>query len=138
MTRLRPMGITVDVETANRYACAGCTMWPINVSMKLSRPAMRSLGGGTAIHAGAATGEKKYDVQVDESLVTFDKQPLHHRSPSMTRSAEEPHDGRTATSRLMVLAERLQLDSLIGAAPGCRNRQWSRNGATWTSWSTCT
>ncbi len=40
MTRLRPMGITVDVETTETVtACAGCTMWPINVSMKLSRPA---------------------------------------------------------------------------------------------------
>jgi hypothetical protein len=28
--------------------------------------------------------------------------------------------------RLMVLAEQLQLDSLIGAAPRCRNRRWIR------------
>jgi DNA replication protein DnaC len=47
----------------------------------------------------------------------------------MTRSAEEPHDGRTATSTADGAAEQLQLDSLIG----CRNRRWIRNGATWTS-----
>ena len=62
MTRLRPMGITVDVETANRYGLRWLYDGPINVSVKLSRPALRSLGGGTAIHAGTATGEKQYDV----------------------------------------------------------------------------
>jgi hypothetical protein len=59
--------------------------------------------------------KKQYDVQVDESLMTFDRQPLHHPL-SMTRSAEEPHDGRMQHQRLMVLAEQLQLDSLISTA----------------------
>lgn len=38
MTRLRPMGITVDVETATTTVCAGCTMSLTNESMKQSRP----------------------------------------------------------------------------------------------------
>lgn len=38
MTRLRPMGSTVDVETANRTVCASCTMSLTNESMKQSRP----------------------------------------------------------------------------------------------------
>lgn len=38
MTRLRPMGITVDVETASRHGLPGCTMSLTNESMKQSRP----------------------------------------------------------------------------------------------------
>lgn len=38
MTRLRPMGITVDVETASRHGLPGCTMSLTNESMKQSKP----------------------------------------------------------------------------------------------------
>lgn len=38
MARLRPMGITIDVQPT-ATACAGCMMLPTSGSMKLSRPA---------------------------------------------------------------------------------------------------
>ncbi len=64
MTRLRPMGITVDVETANRHGLR----WLHDVANQRkhetikARP-LRSLARRAAVHAGTASGEKKeYDV----------------------------------------------------------------------------
>ncbi|STW13349.1 putative transposase [Klebsiella pneumoniae subsp. rhinoscleromatis] len=59
MTRLRPMGITVDVETANRYGLR----WLYDVANQRKHETIQTRpcdrwGGGTAIHAGTATGEK--------------------------------------------------------------------------------
>ncbi|EDR59463.1 transposase, partial [Yersinia pestis biovar Antiqua str. UG05-0454] len=38
----------------------------------------RSLARRAAVHAGTASGEKEYDVHLDENLVNFDKHPVHH------------------------------------------------------------
>ncbi|SQC05865.1 putative transposase [Klebsiella pneumoniae] len=59
MTRLRPLGITVDVETANRYGLR----WLHDVANPAQArnnpdPSLRSLDRGTAVHAGATAGEK--------------------------------------------------------------------------------
>ncbi|HEC8324774.1 TPA: IS21 family transposase [Providencia rettgeri] len=79
MTRLRPMEIILDVETANCYGLRWlhdvanqrihetiqvrpCERWVEEQQCMLSLPPV----------------QKSYDVQVDESLVTFDRQPLHH------------------------------------------------------------
>lgn len=79
MTRLRPMGITVDVETANRYGLR----WLYDVANQRkhetiqTRPCDRWLEEQQSMLA-LPPEKKQYDVQVDESLVTFDRQPLHH------------------------------------------------------------
>lgn len=59
MTRLRPMGIKVDVETANRYDLR----WLCDVASQrkhetIQSHPLRSPGGITAIYAGTATAEK--------------------------------------------------------------------------------
>ena len=60
MTRLRPMGITVDVETANRHGLR----WLHDVANQRkhetirARP-LRSLARRAAVHAGTASGEKR-------------------------------------------------------------------------------
>ncbi len=58
MARLRPMGITVDVETANRHGLR----WLEEQQSMLALPPEK----------------KEYDVHVGENLVNFDKHPLHH------------------------------------------------------------
>lgn len=79
MTRLRPMGITVDVETANRYGLR----WLYDVANQRkhetiqTRPCDRWMEEQQSMLA-LPPEKKQYDVQVDESLVTFDRQPLHH------------------------------------------------------------
>ncbi|EBH8951789.1 IS21 family transposase [Salmonella enterica] len=79
MTRLRPMGITVDVETANRYGLR----WLYEVANQRrhetiqTRPCDRWVEEQQSMLA-LPPGKKQYDVQVDESLRTFDRQPLHH------------------------------------------------------------
>ncbi|EFI5786350.1 IS21 family transposase [Klebsiella michiganensis] len=79
MTRLRPMGITVDVETANRYGLR----WLYDVANQRkhetiqTRPCDRWVEEQQSMLA-LPPEKKQYDVQVDESLVTFDRQPLHH------------------------------------------------------------
>ncbi len=59
MTRLRPMGITVDVETANRHGLR----WLHDVANQRKhetiRPSLRSLARRAAVHAGTASGEKR-------------------------------------------------------------------------------
>lgn len=78
--------------------CAGCTMSLTNESMKQSSTSLRSLARRAAVHAGTASGEKEYDVHLDENLVNFDKHPCIIHSPSTTHSAEEWRDDGTATS----------------------------------------
>ncbi|HAV2138856.1 TPA: IS21 family transposase [Serratia marcescens] len=79
MTRLRPMGITVDIETANRYGLR----WLYDVANQRkhetiqTRPCDRWMEEQQSMLA-LPPEKKQYDVQVDESLVTFDRQPLHH------------------------------------------------------------
>ncbi|HEJ0335100.1 TPA: IS21-like element ISSen3 family transposase [Klebsiella aerogenes] len=79
MTRLRPMGITVDVETANRYGLR----WLYDVANQRkhetiqTRPCDRWVEEQQSMLA-LPPEKKQYDVQVDESLMTFDRQPLHH------------------------------------------------------------
>lgn len=79
MTRLRPMGISVDVETANRYGLR----WLYYVANQRkhetiqSRPCDRWVEEQQSMLA-LPPEKKQYDVQVDESLMTFDRQPLHH------------------------------------------------------------
>ncbi|EIW9476294.1 IS21 family transposase [Klebsiella aerogenes] len=79
MTRLRPMGITVDVETANRYGLR----WLYEVANQRrhetiqTRPCDRWVEEQQSMLA-LPPRKKQYDVQVDESLRTFDRQPLHH------------------------------------------------------------
>ena len=60
MTRLRPMGITVDVETANRHGLR----WLHDVANQRKHennpgPSLRSLARRAAVHAGTASGEKR-------------------------------------------------------------------------------
>ncbi len=79
MTRLRPMGITVDTETANRYGlrwlhevanqrrhetirCRPCDRWLEEQQSMLALPPEK----------------KQCEVQTDASLDTFDCHPLHH------------------------------------------------------------
>ncbi len=79
MTRLRPLGITVDVETANRYGLR----WLHDVANQRkhetiqTRPCDRWIEEQQSMLA-LPPEKKQYHVQVDESLVTFDRQPLHH------------------------------------------------------------
>ncbi|WP_153752554.1 MULTISPECIES: IS21 family transposase [unclassified Citrobacter] len=79
MTRLRPMEITVDVETANRYGLR----WLYDVANQRkhetiqTRPCDRWVEEQQSMLA-LPPEKKQYDVQVDESLMTFDRQPLHH------------------------------------------------------------
>ncbi len=123
MTRLRPMGITVDVETPTATVCAGCTMSLTNESMKHPGTSLRSLARRAAVHAGTAPEKKEYDVHLDENLVNFDKHPCIIHSPSTTHSAEEWRDDELQHQRLMVLAGQLQLESLIAQRLRCHNRQ---------------
>ncbi len=79
MTRLRPMGIAVDVETANRYGLR----WLHDVANQRkhetiqARPCDRWVEEQQAMLA-LPPEKKQYDVQVNENLRTFDQQPLHH------------------------------------------------------------
>lgn len=119
MTRLRPMGITVDVETANRHGLR----WLHDVANQRkhetiqARPCDRWLEEQQSM-LSLPPEKKEYDVHPGENLVNFDNPPCIIHSPSTTHSAEEWRDDRTA----MTLAEQLQLESLISAAPA-HNRQ---------------
>jgi hypothetical protein len=79
MTRQRPMVINVDVETANRYGL----LWVHDVASQRkhetiqTRPCDQWLEERQSMLA-LLPEKKEYDEQVDESLVTFDRQPLHH------------------------------------------------------------
>lgn len=79
MTRLRPMGITVDTETANRYGLR----WLHEVANQRrhetirSRPCDRWLEEQQSMLA-LPPEKKQYEVQTDASLGTFDCHPLHH------------------------------------------------------------
>lgn len=79
MTRLRPMGITVDTETANRYGLR----WLHEVANLRrhetirSRPYDRWLEEQQSMLA-LPPEKKQYEVQTDASLGTFDYHPLHH------------------------------------------------------------
>ncbi|KGA54128.1 integrase core domain protein [Yersinia pestis] len=79
MTRLRPMGITVDVETANRHGLRWLHDVANQRKHETSRPVLRSLARRAAVHAGTASGEKKSMTCIlMKNLVNFDKHPLHH------------------------------------------------------------
>ncbi len=90
MTRLRPMGITVDVETANRHGLR----WLHDVANQRkhetiqARPCDRWLEEQQSMLA-LPPEKKEYDVHLDENLVNFDKPPCIIHSPSTTHSAEE-------------------------------------------------
>ncbi|EPB6025306.1 IS21-like element IS100 family transposase, partial [Escherichia coli] len=79
MTRLRPMGITVDVETANRHGLR----WLHDVANQRkhetiqARPCDRWLEEQQSMLA-LPPEKKEYDVHPGENLVNFDKPPLHH------------------------------------------------------------
>ncbi|HHO6267905.1 TPA: IS21 family transposase, partial [Escherichia coli] len=79
MTRLRPMGITVDVETANRHGLR----WLHDVANQRkhetiqARPCDRWLEEQQSMLA-LPPEKKEYDVHLDENLVNFDNPPLHH------------------------------------------------------------
>ncbi|AJI90213.1 helix-turn-helix family protein [Yersinia pestis] len=99
MTRLRPMGITVDVETANRHGLR----WLHDVANQRkhetiqARPCDRWLEEQQSMLA-LPPEKKEYDVHLDENLVNFDNPPCIIHSPSTTHSAEEWRDDGTATS----------------------------------------
>ncbi len=99
MTRLRPLGITVDVETANRYGLR----WLHDVANQRrhetiqTRPCDRWIEEQQSMLA-LPPEKKQYDVLVDESLVTFDRQPLHHPLSIYDTFCRGAHDGGTATS----------------------------------------
>ncbi len=99
MTRLRPMGITVDVETANRHGLR----WLHDVANQRkhetiqARPCDRWLEEQQSMLA-LPPEKKEYDVHPGENLVNFDKHPCIIHSPSTTHSAEEWRDDGTATS----------------------------------------
>lgn len=73
MTRLRPMGITVDVETANRHGLR----WLHDVANQRkhetiqARPCDRWLEEQQSMLA-LPPEKKEYDVHLDENLVNFD------------------------------------------------------------------
>ncbi|HEA6300292.1 TPA: IS21 family transposase [Escherichia coli] len=80
MTRLRPMGITVDVETANRHGLR----WLHDVANQRkhetiqARPCDRWLEEQQSMLA-LPPEKKEYDVHPGENLVNFDNPPpLHH------------------------------------------------------------
>ncbi|EKP9680823.1 transposase, partial [Escherichia coli] len=79
MTRLRPMGITVDVETANRHGLR--RLHDVANQRKhetiQARPCDRWLEEQQSMLA-LPPEKKEYDVHVGENLVNFDKSPLHH------------------------------------------------------------
>lgn len=99
MTRLRPMGITVDVETANRHGLR----WLHDVANQRkhetiqARPCDRWLEEQQSMLA-LPPEKKEYDVHSGENLVNFDNPPCIIHSPSTTHSAEEWRDDGTATS----------------------------------------
>ncbi len=105
MTRLRPMGITVDVETANRHGLR----WLHDVANQRkhetiqARPCDRWLEEQQSMLA-LPPEKKEYDVHPGENLVN------QHQ-------------------RLMALAGQLQLESLISAAPALSqqavDQEWS-------------
>ncbi len=104
MTRLRPMGITVDVETANRHGLR----WLHDVANQRkhetiqARPCDRWLEEQQSMLA-LPPEKKEYDVHPGENLVQH--------------------------QRLMALAGQLQLESLISAAPALSqqavDQEWS-------------
>lgn len=79
MTRLRPMDITVDIETANRHGLR----WLHEVANQRkhettqARPCDRWLEEQQAMLA-LPPEKKKHDVQITDTLTTFDNHPLHH------------------------------------------------------------
>lgn len=79
MTRLRPMGSTVDVETANRHGLR----WLHDVANQRkhetiqARPCDRWLEEQQSMLA-LPPEKKEYDVHPGENLMNFDKHPLHH------------------------------------------------------------
>ncbi|EIV9343003.1 IS21 family transposase, partial [Shigella flexneri] len=79
MTRLRPMGSTVDVETANRHGLR----WLHDVANQRkhetiqARPCDRWLEEQQSMLA-LPPEKKEYDVHLGENLVSFDNPPQHH------------------------------------------------------------
>lgn len=79
MTRLKPMDIVVDVETANRHGLR----WLYDVANQRvhetikTRPCDRWTEEQQAMLA-LPPDKKIFDVQVRENLTTFDMHPLHH------------------------------------------------------------
>ena len=118
MTRLRPMGITVDVETANRHGLR----WLHDVANQRkhetirARPCDRWLEEQQSMLA-LPPEKKSMTCILSENLVNFDKHPCIIHSPSTTHSAEGGVMMELQHQRLMALAGQLQLESLISAAP---------------------
>lgn len=79
MTRLRPMGITVDVETANRHGLR----WLHDVANQRKHETIQPVPAIAGSKSSSPCWhclrrKKEYDVHLDENLVNFDKHPLHH------------------------------------------------------------
>ncbi len=115
MTRLRPMGITVGVETANRHGLR----WLHDVANQRkhetiqARPCDRWLEEQQSMLA-LPPEKKEYDVHPGELRQTPPASSTLHLRLILQRSGvmmELQHQ------RLMALAGQLQLESLISAAP---------------------
>ncbi len=138
MTRLRPMGITVDVETANRHGLR----WLHDVANQRkhetiqARPCDRWLEEQQSMLA-LPPEKKEYDVHLDENLVNFDKHPLHHPLSIYDSFCRGWRDDGTATSttdgaRRAVTGKPYKRSACAvttGSRPG--------NGVIWTSRSIC-
>ncbi len=89
MTRLRPMGITVDVETANRHGLR----WLHDVANQRKHETIQPVPAIAGSKSSSPCWhclrrKKEYDVHPSENLVNFDKHPCIIHSPSTTHSAE--------------------------------------------------
>ncbi|GHL95012.1 hypothetical protein ECZU38_50860 [Escherichia coli] len=131
MTRLRPMGITVDVETANRHGLR----WLHDVANQRkhetiqARPCDRWLEEQQSMLALPPESM----TCIGENLVNFDKHPCIIHSPSTTHSAEEWRDDGTATSttdgaRRAVATGKPYKRSACAVTTGS-----DQNGVIWTS-----
>ncbi|KGA50788.1 integrase core domain protein [Yersinia pestis] len=130
MTRLRPMGITVDVETANRHGLR----WLHDVANQRkhetiqARPCDRWLEEQQSMLA-LPPEKKEYDVHLDENLVNFDKHPLHHPLSIYDSFAEEWRDDGTATSTTDGARRAVATGKPLSAAPALSqqavDQEWS-------------
>ncbi len=129
MTRLRPMGITVDVETANRHGLR----WLHDVANQRKhetiQPVPAIAGSKSSSPCWHCLREKKeYDVHPGENLVNFDKHPLHHPLHLRLILQRSGVMMELQHQRLMALAGQLQLESLISAAPALSQQAVDQNG----------
>ncbi len=132
------MGITVDVETANRHGLR----WLHDVANQRkhetiqARPCDRWLEEQQSMLA-LPPEKKEYDVHPGENQVNFDKSPASstlHLRLILQRSGvmmELQHQ------RLMALVGQLQLESLISAAPALSQQAVDQEWSYMDFWSIC-